>query len=229
MDKTEQKTILLLEDDADLRGDLREVLETEGWRVLATDLAASALELFSKEKPDLAILDLQVPDGNGLDVCEKIRANKELSFTPVIILTASGEFETKVKGFQAGADQYLTKPVPPREVILWVQALLKRMDHTENDSLLKVGALEIDTEAHIARYEGQDIPHLTVKEFELLCFLVQNSPKVLSRKFILSRLWHTIAVDHVVNTHLANLRKKIPQAVADRIQAIPGKGYRYFD
>lgn len=225
-----KETLLLLEDDPLTRREIQQAFGAEGYRVIATDLAAHAWDLFTAERPGLAILDITVPDGSGMDVCRNIRGHDKLSFTPVIILTGKEGYDSKVEGFEAGADQYLTKPVPPRELLLWVRALLRRVDlGSAPIGLLQAGDLEIDVEAHLVRFKGAMIASLTVKEFELLCFLVKNRPKVLSRKHILSNLWHTIAVDHVVNTHIGNLKKKVPAELADKIQAIPGRGYRFLE
>lgn len=225
-----ERVVLLVEDDADLRRSLAAALSGPGTRVLATDLLRTAWHLFGTEKPDLAVLDISLPDGTGLELCQRIRDHQDLRFTPVIMLTARGELEAKAAGFSAGADQYLVKPVLPKELRMWVEALLRRLafDRGEGD-VLRAGALEIDVAAYRVRYGGMDVPYLTCKEFELLYFLVKKRPQVLSRKHILSNLWHTIAVDHVVDTHLANLRKKVPRELGDKIQAVPGKGYRFVE
>ncbi len=223
-------TILLVEDDAQTRGMVQAALSGVGHRVLATDGAKSGWHLFSSEKPDLAVLDLELADGNGLDFCKKIREHKELHHTPVIILTGASELDSKVSGFAAGADQYLVKPVPPQELLLWVDALLRRVSYEkEEGDVLKAGDCEIDIKSHLVRFKGALIPNLTVKEFELLYFLVKRRPNVFSRKAILSTLWHTITVDHVVDTHLTNLRKKLPRELADKLQTIPGKGFRFLE
>ncbi|MFA5141303.1 MAG: response regulator transcription factor [Elusimicrobiota bacterium] len=225
-----EKTILLVEDDPETRSDLQAVLSSKGYRALATDLTSTGWHLFTSHKPDLAILDLSLPDGSGLDLCKKIRDHAELRFTPVIILTGRSELESKAAGFKAGADQYLVKPVAPTEILLWVEALLRRVEYAQEDGdILQAGDCSIDIGSHLVHFQGETIPYLTCKEFELLYYLVKNRPKVLSRKHILSRLWHTIAVDRVVDTHLANLRKKLPQELADKIQSVPGKGYRFLE
>lgn len=225
----EQK-ILLVEDEPQTRQAIQTVLGAKGWRALAADSVAVGWHLFTSEQPDLTIIDLGLPDGSGLDLCKKIRDHKELRHTPVIILTAKGEYETKVSGFAAGADQYLVKPVSPQELALWAEALLRRLvyDKEEGD-VLSAGGCSIDLQAHLVRYKDETIPYLTVKEFELLYFLVKKRPQVLSRKYILSHLWHTIAVDHVVDTHLTNLRHKLPRELADKIQTVPGKGFRFLE
>ncbi len=224
------QTILLVEDDAQARGIAQTALAGSGYRVVATDGGVSAQHLFASEKPDLVLVDLMLPDGSGMDLCRKIRAHGERGRTPVIILTGQSSFETKVEGFTAGADQYLVKPIPPQELLLWVEALLRRLsfDKDEGD-VVKAGGAEIHLQSHIVRFNGADITNLTGKEFDLFYYLVKNRPKVLSRKGILGKLWHTITVDHVVDTHLTNLRKKLPQTLADKIQTIPGKGFRFLE
>ncbi|MCX5788944.1 MAG: response regulator transcription factor [Elusimicrobia bacterium] len=224
------KTILLVEDEPNSRAIAQAALSGTGYRVIATDGVTPAWHIFTNEKPDLAVVDINLPDGSGLDLCKKIRSHPELGTTPVVILTGQSGFENKAEGFSAGADQYLVKPVAPQELILWVEALLRRLAYdTEEGDTLKAGDCEIQVKSHIVTYKGEPITNLTGKEFDLLWYLVKNRPKVMSRKQILSKLWHTITVDHVVDTHLTNLRKKLPQELADKIQTIPGKGFRFLE
>lgn len=224
------KTILLVEDDPAARAVLSEGLSGAGYRVLEADGVKVALHLFRTHEPDLAVLDVDLPDGSGLEVCKGIRASKNLATTPVIMLTGKGALDDKGAGFEAGADQYLVKPVAPRELVMWAAALLRRLslDAGGGDEL-KAGPLVIAVSAHLVRYKDEVVSNLTVKEFELLCYLVKKRPQVLSRKQILSNLWHTVAVDNVVDTHVFNLRRKLPREAADRIQSVPGKGFRYFE
>ncbi|MBI4349636.1 MAG: response regulator transcription factor [Elusimicrobia bacterium] len=223
------QAVLLVEDDPRVREDARTVLAAEGFRVLAADTIASAKHVFASEKPGIVVLDVNLPDGSGLEFCAHVRAHKELAATPVIVLTGKGGIDDKAEGFEAGADQYLVKPVLPRELLMWVRALLRRIDYDQGGAgVLRVGDLEIDPKGFLVRFQGVALPRLTVKEFELLYFLVRKRPQAVSRKQILSTLWHTVAVDHVVDNHLMKLRRKLPPAVADRLQAVPGKGFRYF-
>lgn len=224
------KLILIIEDDPSIRVMIRELLTPEGHRILEADGAQVGLHLFRSRKPDLVLLDVELPDGNGREVCRKIRASESLGATPVIMLTGQAKLEDKLSGFDVGADQYLAKPMRPEELIMWVRALLRRVgyDKEEGDEL-RSGELAIDLKAHLVRFREQTIGHLTGKEFDLLYYLVKKSPNVLSRKYILSSLWHTVAVDHLVDTHISNLRKKLPPEVSDRIQNVPGKGFRYLE
>lgn len=226
---TDRKTILLIEDEALSRGAAALALTSAGYRVLETDGIAEGFHLFQKEKPDLVVLDVGLPDGSGVDLCRKFRAHKNLAATPVILLTAKGELGDKESGFDAGADQYLVKPVVPRELLLWVQAMLKRLQFDQGGTgQLEAGELTIDPAAHLVKFRDATILNLTVKEFDLLYFLVRNRPKVLSRPYILNNLWHTVAVDRLVDTHMGNLRRKLPPDLADKLHTVPGKGFRYF-
>ena len=225
-----QTMILLVEDDPAVRAYMREALSAAGYAVAEADCLDAARHLVRKEKPALVVLDIQLPDGTGFDFCQEIRSSKALAETPIMMLTALGKLQQKEEGFTAGADQYLVKPVDPKELLLWVEALLRRLkiDAGEMDNI-EAGDVLIETNTHIIRFKGQPVPNLTKKEFELLSFLVRRRPRVFSRKYLLSNLWHTVAVDHAVDTHFYNLRKKLPQELALRIQAVPGKGFRYFD
>lgn len=224
------KTILVVEDQATIRALVKDTLEAAGYRVLEADTVAVGLHLFRTQKPDLALVDLELPDGSGLDVCRGIRSSADRRATPVVILTAKARLEDKEQGFSTGADQYLVKPVPPKELTLWVEALLRRLAFDRDEGpLLEAGDCVIDSAAHLVRYKGEPIANLTAKEFDLFRFLVRKRPQVLSRKFILTHLWHTVAVDQLVDTHMSNIRRKLPRELSDRLQTVPGKGFRYFD
>lgn len=220
--------ILLVEDDPGTRTPIKDVLIASGMRVLEAESKAIGLDLFRNQEPDLAVLDVHLPDGTGLEICEAIRKHKSRATTPIIMLTGAGKLEDKEQGFHAGADHYLVKPVHPKELLMWVQALLRRLELDKDPGkTLEAGDVAIDLDAHVVRFKEHQVSNLTNKEFELLYFLVRSRPKVLSRKHILSKLWHTITVDRVVDTHMGNLRRKLPAELADRLQAVTGKGFRY--
>jgi len=226
----EQKTILIVEDDERVRDMLKLSLTQAGFRVLESEQVAAGFQLFVSKEPDLVVLDLDLPDGSGLDVCQKIRASSARPNTPIIILTANSDLETKLSGLSYGADQYLVKPIHPLEFMQWVNALLRRVEfESGGGTRLEVGELSLYTESREAWFQNMPLTRLTGKEFELLYYLVKNRPRVCSRKDILNRLWKTVAVDHVVDTHMTNLRKKLPTVISDKLQNIPGKGFRYFE
>lgn len=223
------KTVLVIEDDGVLRRATAAVLESAGFRVLQSECVAVAVQLFQSESPDLVIADWMLPDGSGLDFCKKARAHKTLGKTPLIVLTSRRETSEKAEGFGAGADQYLVKPVASEELLLWVDALLRRVSLERDETgPLVAGDVVVDEEAHLVRFGDATVTDLTPKEFVLLRALVKLSPRVLTRRFVLSRLFRTVAVDGIVDTHMSNLRKKLPRRLADRLQTVPGKGFRYF-
>ncbi len=226
----EAAKILLVEDERDARAAAEGALVAGGYRVIPADSVASGWSLFLEHRPQLAILDLTLPDGNGVDLCRRMREHAELGGTPIVMLTGKREFASKQDGFDAGADQYLVKPVMPEELLLWTRALLRRLalDHGEGE-FLRAGDCTLDPKGHRVLWQGVALPRLTVKEFDLLYFLVKKRPRVMTREEILDQVWRTITVDHVIDAHLYNLRKKLPPALSDRIQNIPGKGFRFIE
>jgi len=223
-----ERKILLVEDDAHVRIPIREIMVGAGYRLVEAESVEMGIHLFRTQEPDLLILDRHLPDGSGLEVCAAVRKHASLSKTPVIMLTGAGKLEEKAEGFAAGADQYLVKPVDPKELVLWVDSLLRRMDMAEDPgAVIEAGELRIEVDAHMIRFKDRELADLTVKEFELFQFLVRNRPRPLSRQFILSKLWHTVAVDNLIDVYISKLRKKLPTELADRLQSVPGKGFRY--
>lgn len=224
------KAILIIEDDVDTRRIVSQALASLGHRIIEADGIAAGLRLFLAQRPDLVVVDIRLPDGSGFDACAQIRAHPELGLTPVIMLTGEGKLEDKAKGFAVGADQYLVKPLHLSEFLLWAGALLRRLERgTGAQDVLRVGDLLIDPEARLARFRGQPVATLTAREFDLLHALVRHRPKVLSRRYIMSTLWRTVAVEHLIDTHLGNLRRKLPPELAERVQTVPGKGFRFLD
>ncbi len=229
MPEPTKETILIVEDDPVVRHLLRDSLALDGFRVIESDSAERGFQLFVTREPHLVVLDIQLPDGTGFDVCRKIRASTGKAKTPVIMLTAQGQLEAKLEGLAVGADQYLVKPIHPLEFMQWVKALLRRVEfESGGGTKLVVGELTLMLETREAWFESMPLSRLTPKEFELLHYIVKNRDRVVSRKEILSKLWKTVAVDHTVDTHVRNLRKKLPTVIADRIQNVRGKGFHYF-
>ncbi|PCI39912.1 MAG: DNA-binding response regulator [Elusimicrobia bacterium] len=229
MTEPSKETILIVEDDPAIRHMLRDSLAIDGFRVIESDSAERGFQLFVTREPDLVVLDVQLPDGSGFDVCRKIRASSGKSKTPIMMLTAQGHLESKITGLSAGADQYLVKPVHPLEFMQWVKALLRRVEfESGGGTKLVLGELTLMVETREAWFESMPLSRLTPKEFELLHYLVKHRDRVVSRKEILSKLWKTVAVDHTVDTHVRNLRKKLPTVISDRIQNVRGRGFHYF-
>jgi DNA-binding response OmpR family regulator len=222
--------ILIVEDHKETSAMLKAALEDAGYAPNCVGCVAAAKKYLASHNPALIILDMHLPDGHGLEVCCWARNNDRLANIPVIALTGQDELHQKKKGFAEGVDQYLTKPIVMDELLLWVKALLRRvMMDKSGGAILVSGALEVHVNTQLVEYRGKTVSGLTRREFGLLCALVKNSPKIFSRKEILLEVWQTVAVENLVDTHLFNLRGKLPPELAEKIQVVPGKGFRYFD
>ncbi len=223
------KTILVVEDHKEMRDLVKSVLERDGFSLIYAETVKAGKDFLKHKKPDLIILDLGLPDGSGLEICSLVRGTAGLSKTPVIALTGLTEFKDKKLGFDAGVDQYLEKPIVIEELSLWVKALLRRVElDTRGGTLLTFGDLQICNESYIVKFKGKIIGNLTRREFDLFYFLVKASPKLISRGAIISEVWKTAAVENLVDTHIFNMRQKLPRQLAARIQSVPGIGFRYF-
>lgn len=219
---------MVLEDHKETCDLLLAALEEEGFRVFCERTVAAAKDFLKREIPSLVVLDLSLPDGDGLQVCAWMKRDGRLENVPIIAFTGRDELSDKKKGFAAGVDQYLTKPIDMGEFVMWAKALLRRAGAEKSAGILTADDLEIDTGAQLLKYKGRSVANLTWREFSLLAALVRNSPRLLSRREILSEIWHTVAVDNLVDAHMYNLRRKLPRGLSERIQSVTGKGFRYF-
>jgi len=223
-------SILIVEDHKETCEMLRAAIEDAGFRPACAGGVQSALEYLKNNRPCMLILDLHLPDGNGLEVCSRVRDSDSLADIPIIALTGQDELADKKKGFATGVDQYLTKPIVMEELLMWIKALLRRISIDKNGgTVLEMRGLSMDVKAQLVRYNGVEIENLTRREFELMFALAKNSPKLLSRKEILSQVWCTVSVENLVDTHMFNLRNKLPAELSAKIQSVHGKGFRYFD
>lgn len=224
------RDILIVEDHKETCEMLSAVLEGGGFGVHCVGTVKAAKEFLARNNPCLIILDLKLPDGHGLEVCAWVRTKGHQANVPIIALTGQDELNIKKKGFLAGVDQYLIKPMDVDEVMMWVKALLRRVDMDKSGgAVLVLSDLQLDAKAQLVKYKNKPIENLTRREFELLYALVRNSPRILSRKEIVGKVWRTMSVENLVDTHLFNLRSKLPHELSEKIQAVAGKGFRYFD
>jgi len=209
---------------------LSAALEDSGFRTYNARTLKAAKEFLNNNDLCLMVLDLHLPDGNGLDLCCLARSNPSQGNVPIIALTGRDELQDKKKGFIAGVDQYLTKPIKMDELIMWVKALLRRVDMDKSGGgILATSDLQLDPMSQLVKYKTRPIENLTRREFQLLYALVKYSPRIVSRQEIISNIWCTVSVDNLVDTHMFNLRNKLPPELSERIQAMPGKGFRYLD
>lgn len=215
--------ILIVEDNEELLEFLRDLLVDQGYTVQTAANGVSALKKLEANQPDLVLLDLTLPDMSGESICRDIR--KIYSDTSIIILTAKDEVESKVKGLQLGADDYITKPFVTDELLARIGARLRRQNG--DNTVLTVGDLELNTQTIQVKRDGKNID-LTPQEFKLLEYLMSNKGIVVSRDMILSRVWqYSSEVDtRVVDVYIGYLRKKIDKGFKEKlIQSVRGFGY----
>ena len=220
------KKITLIEDDTDIAFTIRLNLEREGYTVSHFDRGQDGLLAVQRGVADFVILDLNLPDLDGLTICRELRRDPQTSAIPILMLTARGSERDRITGLELGADDYLTKPFSVRELVARVAAVWRRARViAEDPSVYEDGEIKIDERSfRVFRY-GKEIK-LAKKEFELLWLLVRNRGSVVSRDRILSEVWHMSdeIETRTVDAHVRNLRKKIG---AERISTIVGFGYRY--
>ncbi|MGB4505100.1 MAG: response regulator transcription factor [Syntrophaceticus sp.] len=205
-------------------------LQKEGFDTLAAADGREAWEIIRREKPDLVVLDIMLPEMDGFALCRLLRQEKIL--TPILMLTAKDEEIDKVLGLELGADDYLTKPFSPRELVARVKAILRRTDErvSSEEGVLTFGDMVIYPEKYEVQRRGEDV-ELTPREFELLLFLCQNAGLVLSREHILERVWDYdyYGDTRVVDVHIRHLREKIELDPSNPIyiKTVRGVGYKF--
>jgi two-component system response regulator ResD len=224
----EMETILVVDDEPTLREVVVRYLEREGYRALEAGDGDEAEALVRSDAPSLVILDLMLPGTDGLEVCRRIRARSSL---PVIMLTARGEETDRIVGLELGADDYVTKPFSPRELVARVRTVLRRTGQpSEPREVLQHGDLVLDSASRDVRKGGRLI-RLTAKEFDLLWFLAANPRRVFSREHLMASVWgYQAAFDTgTVTVHIRRLRAKIEEDAARprHIETVWGVGYRF--
>jgi two-component system, OmpR family, alkaline phosphatase synthesis response regulator PhoP len=219
--------ILIIDDDERLNKLLTQYLSPFGFTVQAVTHPDAGLRALKADPPDLVVLDIMLPDTDGLTVCRKVR---ETSRIPIIMLTARGEEADRVSGLELGADDYVTKPFSPKELSARVTALLRRSTRTNSSSApLHYGPITIDADRHTVVLHGEEV-RLTAKEFLLLHYLVQHKGRVLSRDLLLSDVWgyNYTGGTRTVDVHIRRLREKLPPLL-DAIETIKQFGYKLVD
>jgi len=220
--------VLVCDDEPHIVRALKVVLRDAGFDTLPAYTAAEALDVASLRPPDAAIIDLVLPDGSGIEVCRSLRAWTEM---PIIVLSAVGEEDQKVRALEAGADDYVTKPFGPRELVARLRAVLRRAGSAPDEPTITVDGLEVDLGARIVRRAGDEV-HLTPIEFDLLRVLVRNRGRLLTHRMLLTDVWGPAYANdtQTLRTHIARLRRKLEPAGDDGpryIRTDPGVGYRF--
>lgn len=231
---TENKfKILLVDDEVDILEFISYNLAKEGYKVFTAQNGADAIKLAAEKQPHLILLDVMMPEMDGIAACEEIRKNPALNNTLIAFLTARGEDYSQIAGFEAGADDYITKPVRPKVLVSRVKALLKRsgesgaVSYSQDNNTLSIGNLLIDKERYLIRIEDNEMI-LPRKEFELLSLLVSKPGKVFTREEIYSSVWgeNVVVGDRTIDVHIRKLREKIGNS---HIKTLKGIGYKFVD
>jgi len=219
--------VLVCDDEPQILRALKVVLREANFDVEATETAEQALDRAAVRPPDAAIIDLLLPDGDGIEVCRSLR---EWSAAPIILLSAVGDEGEKVRALEAGADDYVVKPFGPRELVARLEAALRRAEPEAAEPRVSADGLEVDLAARVVSREGEEI-HLTPIEFSLLKVLVRNRGRLMTHRALLTEVWGPgYAEDtQVLRTHIANLRRKIEPRESGQglIRTDPGVGYRF--
>ena len=224
--KKKEIKILLVDDEPDILEIVGYNLSSEGYQVITAENGREGVAKAKKHKPQLIILDVMMPEMDGIEACEKIRSITELSETVITFLTARGEDYSQLAGFEAGADDYITKPIKPKVLISKVKALLRRFkDDDKNTEAIKLGNLVINREEYKIVLGKEEIV-LPRKEFELLSLLASKPGKVFKREDILDRVWgnEVVVGGRTIDVHIRKLREKIGD---DKFKTVKGVGYKF--
>ncbi len=225
--------ILLVDDEPDIIEFVSYNLKKEGYQVLTSQNGSQAIEIAKKELPHLIILDVMMPEMDGIETCEEIKRIPSLKSTMIAFLTARGEDYSQIAGFEAGADDYISKPIKPKVLISRIKALLKRYQpegakaEKSPSNMIKIGDLVIDREKYIIVNKGEELV-LPKKEFELLMLLASKPDKVFTRDEIYNSVWgdSIIVGDRTIDVHIRKVREKIGQ---NHIKTIKGVGYKFVE
>lgn len=216
--------ILIVDDEKDILEFLSYNLQKEGFEIFTASNGSAALKIAKKEVPNLIILDVMMPEMDGIETCEKIREIKALDSTLILFLTARSEEYSELAGFSAGADDYVTKPIKPKLLISRVNALLRRSQSKKEQSFIEIEELKIDKDKHLLLHKGK-VVDLARKEFSLLYYLMTVPAKVFTREEIISNVWkNTFVGDRTIDVHIRKIREKIGDKY---IKTIKGVGYKF--
>lgn len=221
--------ILVVDDEAPIRMMLRQALVRYGFEVMEAVDGQDALNQIADSMPDLLLLDWMMPGMTGINLAHKLRHDDATRELPIIMLTAKTEEDDRVKGLEWGADDFVSKPFSPREVIARINAVLRRSNPAEEDGLIEQGRLRLDVSSHRVTAAGQQI-ELGPTEFKLLRFFMNNPDKVFSRNQLLDRVWSqgSFIEDRTVDVHIRRLRKVLePHEIEGYLQTVRGTGYRF--
>lgn len=218
--------IYILEDDASIRKLVMYTLESQGYEVEGFEMPSVFWQAMAQRRPELVLLDIMLPEEDGLSVLQKLRAEPSTHRLPVVMLTARNTEYDRVIGLDSGADDFISKPFGMMELLARIRALLRRTDGQREEEIYHFGALEVSPEAHTALIDGQPVA-LTHKEFELLCLLLERRGRVVSRETLLGKVWGlgNEPENRTLDVHIRTLRAKLGE-LGNYIETVRGVGYR---
>ena len=221
------ETVLIIEDESDVVDLIRYNLKKAKFRVLTAQDGAEGFSMAVADRPDAVVLDIMLPRLNGFEVLKKLKADSRSESIPILILSAKGEAESRIKGLQLGADDFMPKPFSPKELVLRIQALLRRSTKTVEPEISRTGPFVFDRTALSLTLDGKRLD-LTATEFKLVSMLVAKAGSILSREELLQEVWgySSIVDSRTVDTHMRRLREKLGSH-ATCMETIRGQGYRF--
>jgi len=225
--------ILIIEDDPQVADFLKQSLELEGYQCSSALNGIDGLNKIKKENPDLVLLDLGLPDIDGIEVCKKIKTNIITQKIPIIMLTARTQTEDSVTGLETGADDYIVKPFTPQELLARIKGMFRRMGYyvSEPEEIISKGGVTMEITSRRIMVNIPTEIDLAPKEFELLYLLMRNSNKALRREYLLKTLWgyEDTSDSRTLDVHIQRLRKKLGEQAGKRIETVESYGYRFVD
>ena len=225
------KSILIVDDEAPIREMIAVALEMAGYDCLEADNAQQAHALIVDRQPDLILLDWMLPGRSGLELAQQLKQNPKSRGIPIIMVSARGEEEDRIRGLETGADDYIAKPFSPREMVARVNAVLRRSKPEESSDQIEIGGLRIDNVSHRVTAEGQRID-VAPTEFRLLHFLMSHAERAFTRSQLLDQVWgeQIYVEERTVDVHVRRLRKALEETGHDNLlQTVRGVGYRFSD
>jgi len=227
-----KKKILVVDDDPEVVELLKEILTAQNFRVISAENGDEAIKKVREEKPDFILLDVVLPGLSGFEVCRILKQDKMTHSIPIMMLSGKAiETEDKVNGFEAGADDYLTKPFEPKELLARITALLRRYEVSEDfEEVIEKGGISLDVARAMVRVKGK-LVNLRPKEFDLLYLLMKKAGRVLNRSYLLESIWgyEYFGATRTVDVHIRRLREKLGKEAARKIKTVEGKGYMFVE
>ena len=222
------KSILIVDDEAPIREMIAVALEMAGYECLEADNSKDAHALIVDRKPDLILLDWMLPGTSGLELARRLKRDELTDAIPIIMLTAKGDEDNKVQGLETGADDYITKPFSPRELVARLKAVLRRTGHLENDGPLEVNGLILDPISHRVTIDGAPA-EMGPTEYRLLQFFMTHQERAYTRGQLLDQVWggNVYVEERTVDVHIRRLRKALGEAYENLVQTVRGTGYRF--